>query len=201
MDFTEATKQEARRRSHYTCVWCRGRQAFLQVHHIIPQAQGGANDLQNAVALCPNCHTLIGNNSDIRKQLREKRTWYWDYCAKQEESVPEQLARGLDVMRVQMSELEVQRAKDAQARKEFENRFEVFRNEVGGFVQQYITASPLGGLSSATTVSEVVQATSHVVGPRVVYSDSPLDFPSTPQPVRRSPIPPGTSSTTLPSEG
>lgn len=29
---------------------------FLEVHHVIPLADGGADDLENAAALCPMCH-------------------------------------------------------------------------------------------------------------------------------------------------
>lgn len=29
---------------------------FLEVHHIIPLSKGGADDIENTIALCPNCH-------------------------------------------------------------------------------------------------------------------------------------------------
>jgi 5-methylcytosine-specific restriction enzyme A len=29
---------------------------FLEVHHLIPLAEGGEDTVENAVALCPNCH-------------------------------------------------------------------------------------------------------------------------------------------------
>lgn len=29
---------------------------YLEVHHVIPLAQGGKDSLENAVAICPNCH-------------------------------------------------------------------------------------------------------------------------------------------------
>jgi hypothetical protein len=31
-------------------------QPFLEVHHIVPLAEGGADIVENAAALCPNCH-------------------------------------------------------------------------------------------------------------------------------------------------
>ncbi|MCL2414821.1 MAG: HNH endonuclease [Bacteroidales bacterium] len=43
---------------------------FLEVHHIISLAQGGDDTVENAVALCPNCHrhAHYGKNSfDIEK--------------------------------------------------------------------------------------------------------------------------------------
>ena len=29
---------------------------YLEIHHIIPLAQGGTDTIDNVVALCPNCH-------------------------------------------------------------------------------------------------------------------------------------------------
>lgn len=33
-----------------------GGRAVLQNHHVQPLAEGGADVVENAVALCPNCH-------------------------------------------------------------------------------------------------------------------------------------------------
>jgi hypothetical protein len=45
---------------------------FLEVHHIKPLAEGGADTIKNAVALCPNCHRKMHNlaqNSDKVKLI------------------------------------------------------------------------------------------------------------------------------------
>jgi hypothetical protein len=31
----------------------------VQIHHIVPKEQGGADDIDNAIALCPNCHNEV----------------------------------------------------------------------------------------------------------------------------------------------
>ena len=31
-------------------------QPFLEVHHVVPMSEGGADTIENVVALCPNCH-------------------------------------------------------------------------------------------------------------------------------------------------
>lgn len=31
----------------------------VQVHHIVPKEEGGANDYDNAIALCPTCHDRV----------------------------------------------------------------------------------------------------------------------------------------------
>lgn len=43
---------------------------FLECHHILPLADGGPDEIENAVALCPNCHRKmhrVKNKADIKK--------------------------------------------------------------------------------------------------------------------------------------
>ena len=50
-------------------------QPFLEVHHIIPLADDGPDTVDNAVALCPNCHRAChhGQNSeDLKNRLLQK---------------------------------------------------------------------------------------------------------------------------------
>ena len=45
---------------------------FLEVHHIIPLAKGGKDQLKNAVALCPNCHRkmhALNLKADVKKLI------------------------------------------------------------------------------------------------------------------------------------
>lgn len=41
---------------------------YLEVHHMRPLAKGGSDRVQNAVALCPNCHRALHNASDAAKR-------------------------------------------------------------------------------------------------------------------------------------
>ena len=53
----------------------RDNQPFLEVHHIIPLADGGPDTTDNAVALCPNCHREChhGQNfEDLKNRLLQK---------------------------------------------------------------------------------------------------------------------------------
>lgn len=46
---------------------------FLEVHHVVPLAEGGADIIENTVALCPNCHKechYSKNKDDIVKKLK-----------------------------------------------------------------------------------------------------------------------------------
>lgn len=41
---------------------------FLEVHHMKPLAEGGSDRVQNAVALCPNCHRAMHNAADAKER-------------------------------------------------------------------------------------------------------------------------------------
>jgi uncharacterized CHY-type Zn-finger protein len=80
MAFSEKTKLEAKRKSHFACVICH--QPFVEVHHILPQADEGSDELDNAAPLCGSCHDLFGANPVKRKQIREMRDFWWEICEK-----------------------------------------------------------------------------------------------------------------------
>lgn len=81
MGFSEDLKIEIKKKSHYLCVVCN---SFgpLHVHHITPSSEGGSDDFDNAVALCPSCHDIYQGNKEKRKWLREKRDYWYEYCEK-----------------------------------------------------------------------------------------------------------------------
>nr|WP_275444531.1 HNH endonuclease [Paenibacillus sp. ACRRX] len=75
MAFSEKIKLEAKRRACFRCVICH--KVFVEIHHIIPQAEGGSDTIENAAPLCASCHDLFGGNPEKRKQIREMRDdWY-----------------------------------------------------------------------------------------------------------------------------
>jgi 5-methylcytosine-specific restriction endonuclease McrA len=73
MSFSEALKAQVKDRAHFTCCYCRDRQAKVDVHHIVPEAQGGPDTLDNAAPLCGSCHDRYGGNPDLRKEIRGRR--------------------------------------------------------------------------------------------------------------------------------
>lgn len=47
------------------CCLCRKKcDVFIELHHIIPQADGGTNDEDNAIPLCFECHARVGHYND-----------------------------------------------------------------------------------------------------------------------------------------
>jgi 5-methylcytosine-specific restriction enzyme A len=63
-DSDEIVAEYAKRRADGICQLCnrpapfkdRNGEPFLEIHHIVPLAQGGSDIIGNVVALCPNCH-------------------------------------------------------------------------------------------------------------------------------------------------
>lgn len=75
MAFSEKVKKQAREKACFRCVICH--RPFVEVHHILPQSEGGADTLENAAPLCAECHDLYGANPQKRKQIRQMRDhWY-----------------------------------------------------------------------------------------------------------------------------
>ena len=103
MPFPEKVKLEAKRKSHFACVICH--QPFVEVHHILPEADDGPDDLDNAAPLCGSCHDLFGANPVKRKQIREMRDFWWEICEKKPAN-PDLITfnEKLDAIQQQMSE-------------------------------------------------------------------------------------------------
>jgi Restriction endonuclease len=74
MAFSEKVKLEVKRKSAFRCVVCG--KPFVEIHHIIPQKDGGKDILDNAAPLCAYCHDLYGGNPEKRKQIKQMRD-YW----------------------------------------------------------------------------------------------------------------------------
>src|SRR5688500_12380138 len=81
MAFADALKASVRKRSLGRCCVCQ--EPFVDVHHIIPQAEGGPDTDDNAAPLCPNCHRRYGDNPRQRAMIREFRdNWYEQIATK-----------------------------------------------------------------------------------------------------------------------
>lgn len=85
MAFSENIKLIAKEKSNFRCCICHKK--FVQIHHIIPQSEGGSDKLENAAPLCAICHDLYGGNPEKRKQIREMRDHWWKIIEEIKESV------------------------------------------------------------------------------------------------------------------
>jgi hypothetical protein len=81
MPFSEQLKLTVKQKANFTCCWCQERRNKVDVHHIIPESDGGPDTEENAAPLCGSCHALYGNNPDLRKEIRSRRDhWYKLYA-------------------------------------------------------------------------------------------------------------------------
>ena len=58
------------KRCHQNAPFCNSRnEPYLETHHIIWLSEGGADSVDNFVALCPNCHRkmhIVNDDADVR---------------------------------------------------------------------------------------------------------------------------------------
>jgi len=54
--FSRETKWQVRSEQDFACDDCGTKPRKLEIHHIVPQRNGGSDERINAVGLCPNCH-------------------------------------------------------------------------------------------------------------------------------------------------
>ena len=78
MTFSEAQKFEIRKKAHLRCCLCHS--IGVEVHHIVPQACGGTDDIENGAPLCPSCHEIYGANAEKHKFIREARDFWYEHC-------------------------------------------------------------------------------------------------------------------------
>lgn len=59
-------------RAGQECEWCEERTDSPEVHHIEPRSEGGPNEYDNLVALCPKCHRKADKGGISKTKLRAK---------------------------------------------------------------------------------------------------------------------------------
>ena len=62
MEENKLSKKEAVRmakKMKLSCALCGWNELPCEVHHIIAQADGGTDDLDNLIYVCPNCHRIL----------------------------------------------------------------------------------------------------------------------------------------------
>lgn len=89
MSFPRQVRNEALVKSHRRCCVCHefsGRS--VNVHHIVQEADGGANTIDNAICLCLRCHAEAGHFNPRHPmgtkyspdELRAHRDQWWQHC-------------------------------------------------------------------------------------------------------------------------
>jgi hypothetical protein len=76
MPFSQALKDQVKKMAAFRC--CRCHDIGIDIHHIVPQAQGGSDDIDNAAPLCQNCHSRFGANPEKRREIRLMREFWYE---------------------------------------------------------------------------------------------------------------------------
>jgi len=113
LSFSENTKLEVKRKSHFCCCICHT--PGVEIHHIVPQADKGDDTFENAAPLCPSCHETYGANPTKRKFIREARDFWYELCEKRYAPVGVQLADIKDLFNESLKEF-ADRSMDAVGR-------------------------------------------------------------------------------------
>src|SRR5262249_10551303 len=87
MAFSERVRNLAKYKAAHRCCLCH--KPFVEVHHLVPRAQGGTDSLDNAAPLCASCHGLYGGNPDKRKAIRVQRDHWWALIEERRKRVTE----------------------------------------------------------------------------------------------------------------
>lgn len=65
--------------SKHQCSICQAK--TVEVHHIVPVSKGGTNNLENLMAVCPNCHTNFHEGRFTTDQMRTYRIQWMQKCS------------------------------------------------------------------------------------------------------------------------
>lgn len=70
-------------RADQECEWCGERTDSPEVHHIEPRSEGGPNEYDNLIALCPTCHRKADKGGISKTKLKTKISRQMDQWAKE----------------------------------------------------------------------------------------------------------------------
>jgi hypothetical protein len=143
MAFPENVKLQAKKQAHFCCVICHD--PFVEVHHIVPQSDGGPDTIENAAPLCGTCHNLFGGNPDKRKQIREMRDFWWEVCEKKNAS-PDVVALNKKLDSIQ-SEVQNSHIAQSKALEDVKEAVLAYHNASGLSIEASASFSDLSGVT------------------------------------------------------
>lgn len=126
MAFLEALKVEVRKKAHLCCCLCKS--LGVEVHHIIPQSEGGTDTEDNASPLCPSCHEIYGLNSQKRKFIKEARDLWYEICEKRYSSDADKIDELKTIVRNTVSREDFNKFKE-EIFARFNHEFQEYRTE------------------------------------------------------------------------
>lgn len=150
MGFSEDLKIKIRKKAHHACCLCKS--LGIEIHHLVPEKDGGPDIEDNAVPLCPSCHETYGGNPEKRKFLREVRDFWYEICAKRFAGDSDRLGEISELLKTTASKKDVEKGIDALRKmlEEVKEKLETNEkkvdtpNDLGGMIGM----TPFGGVSA-----------------------------------------------------
>lgn len=72
LDYSKRTVAKIIKRAGLKCSMCNWDETSLDIHHIVERKNGGTNDMNNLIAVCPNCHRKAHEKKYTKEQLKER---------------------------------------------------------------------------------------------------------------------------------
>ena len=82
MPFIDSTRMSCQKEGRLHLLFVPRPKNKVEVHHIVPEADNGSGEEDNAAPLCGNCHALLGKNGDLRKEIKGRRDLWYETCWK-----------------------------------------------------------------------------------------------------------------------
>ena len=146
MAFPEKIKLQAKQRANFCCVICH--QPFVEVHHIVPESDGGPDTIENAAPLCGSCHDLFGGNPVKQKQIREMRDFWWEVCEKKNTS-PDLLVLNKKLDSIQF-DVQDSHAAQSKALESIKEAFLAYHNTSGLSIEASGSFNDLSGVTGVS---------------------------------------------------
>jgi hypothetical protein len=107
--FPDSVREDSLVRSHRRCCVCHefaGRN--VNVHHVVQEAAGGPNTLENSIVLCLRCHAEAGHYNPKHplgtkyspSELRRHRDQWWEYCRNNPVAMPKVSPEDISALRL-----------------------------------------------------------------------------------------------------
>jgi hypothetical protein len=165
-DFSEKIKNEVKRRAHYKCCMCE--EITVDVHHIIPEKDGGTDDIDNAAPLYGHYHDLYGDNPMMRKTTRRRRDLWYELCEKSEQKSDfTPVLKKMDGLFGKLKDLEDNQEEQRKILNEMRQVSADFLGERANQVATTATPEEIISTASGSTAASII--------------DEPLGFQSYPQ--------------------
>jgi len=158
MPFSQALKDQVNRMAAFRC--CRCHEIGIDIHHIVPQAKGGSDDIDNAAPLCQNCHANFGGNPEKQRQIRQMRDWWYEVVKEKfhgDQSAIEKLNESL--LKVQANIQASNQAEMDKLRSEVIQRVSVIQEiqEKAAKQLKYVSVSDITRQANAVVGSSTIQ--------------------------------------------